>query len=401
MRTRTTVRRCRSSSSRLADSLSFADLASCGSAVLALVERAINSLNIGARATHLSRASVLSNSLLRLADEQLNAFPYTSVPLCWRRLYTDATLLGAVANLAVVGLGEGEPANEEQKKRLEETVKKLDMALIIAGAPGEGREELVFALLEVAQDRLRSLRPQKQDLPLPPSKRRRLSLAPTPSRLPPPYIARPIPTLPSLPAHLHLAPSPAPFHPAHPHSSPFVVRGACSTETGWSAVDSWRDPSYLLDKAGPGRVVPVEVGGDYTKEGWGQRVMPFSEFLDTLSPTSSSTSSPSHSVAEAAQPLHYLAQHSLFRQFPSLLADLTIPDLVYSAPSTDGNGEAYEGVKTEDGFIVNAWLGPGGTKSAAHTDPWWNCYGEFSLVPAPSARSPHEQRADLDLVQYK
>ncbi|GAA5843254.1 hypothetical protein JCM11251_002263 [Rhodosporidiobolus azoricus] len=382
------------------------DLSSCGPATLSLVSRTFTLLNTAfdlpstsSRAHHLSDASTLSSALLRLCDEKINSFPYKDVPVCWRRLYTDAILLGALAALATPRSAKY-PAKE--KKRLEEVVKQLDMSLIIAGAPGEGREELIFALIEVAQDALRkaSASTASEDRSTsPPNKKRRLSPHPSvsPSPLLPPYIARPLPSLPSLPTFLALpsiTPSAPPFDPSLPHSSSFVVRSACSAGTGWPAVDRWSSLVYLQEQAGPGRVVPVEVGGDYTQAGWGQRVMPFDEFLDTLSPaTPPSPPSKSSSTASLpAPPVYYLAQHSLFRQFPSLLSDLSIPDIVYSAPSTDGAGAPYEGIKTSDGYIINAWLGPAGTKSAAHTDPWWNCYvqvtgSKWVWVAPPSCSS--------------
>ncbi|BGP19788.1 hypothetical protein JCM10213_003097 [Rhodosporidiobolus nylandii] len=357
------------------------DLSPCGPAVTSLLPRLFSHLNAALSLSSPSAgpsnpvdaALTLSASLLRLSDEKLNSFPYKDVPLHWRRLYTDASLLGCIARLACLDV-QDEGARERERESAETAVRELDMVLVIAGAPGEGREELIFALMEVAQERLRAL------LPLgafssspPPAKKRRLS---PPPRLARPYIHRPLPSLPSLPSRLSPSPPgnpPTPFVPeGNPHDSPFVIRGGASSSTGWPAVEHWKELRYLVQKAGPGRVVPVEIGGDYTKEGWGQRIMPFSEFLASLSPSPSpSADSSPHSPP---LPTYYLAQHSLFRQFPSLLSDLTVPDLVYSAPTSDGAGESYEGVSTADGYIMNAWLGPGGTKSAAHTDPWWNCY---------------------------
>ncbi|GAA5863421.1 hypothetical protein JCM8547_006976 [Rhodosporidiobolus lusitaniae] len=360
------------------------DLSTCGPAVTSLISRTFTLLTSAldspsVNPSSLQEASRLASSLLRLADEKLNSFPYKDVPLCWRRLYTDASLLGAIADLA---------QQEKREEKAKETVRKLDMVLIVAGAPGEAREELVFAVMEVAQERLRTAETAgSASSPRPAKKRRLSSPSPLPSPpLPPPYLHRPVPSLLSLPTFLSLPTSPShAFDPSHPHSSPFVVRNAASPSTGWDAVPRWKDPSYLLDKVGPGRYVPVEVGADYSEADWGQRIMPFEEFLDSLSP--------SHSFHSATPPpIHYLAQHCLFRQFPSLLSDLAVPDLVFSAPSTDGAGKPYEGVKTPDGYIMNAWFGPGGTKSAAHTDPWWNCYvqvtgSKWVWVAPPSCSS--------------
>ncbi|GAA5983357.1 hypothetical protein JCM11641_006044 [Rhodosporidiobolus odoratus] len=362
------------------------DILPCGPAVQALLARTFSHLNNllypaaeGTRSArdHGADAATLAASLLRLSDEKLSSFPYKDVPLHWRRLYTDAVLLQAISRLAAATVQTGnQPAKETES--MEETVKQLDMALIIAGAPGEGREELVFALIEEAQKRLRAVLDSSASPR--PTKKRRLSPPPSPPRpLVPPYIHRPVNILSTLPSLLHPTSSPpmtamlaiSDDPSANSHNFPFVVRGAASPATGWKAVDLWKDLAYLEGKAGLGRVVPVEVGSDYTAEGWGQRIMPFSSFLQSLRfPTA-----PSHNADASRAETLYLAQHSLFSQFPSLLYDFTVPDLVYSAPSSDGaTTEPYEGVQTWDGYILNAWLGPAGTKSAAHTDPWWNCY---------------------------
>lgn len=322
--------------------------------------------------------------------------------MCWRRLYTDAVLLGALARLHEV-----EKEVEQRRRDSRRTVRDLDLAIVVAGAPGEGREELVLRLISMIQDELGLLASSENDVDGRPSKRRRQS--PTTRRsaapLPPPYIQRPLAELPSLPSFLHP-------ETTHAHCSPFIVRQAASD---WPAVEKWASLDYLRKVAGEGRVVPVEVGDDYTKEGWGQQMMEFEAFLRSLQelegelrtgrelrsfPTPASTESESWNTPEglylpksddaapSAPAILYLAQHSLCRQFPALLRDIPIPDLVYSSPETDGTGKPYEPPTTEDGYILNAWFGPGGTKSAAHTDPWWNCYGAstWRLSPFKSLR---------------
>ena len=340
----------------------------------------------------------------------------------------------------------------------------------------------------------------------------------TEKRHPPPYIHIPLRELASLPTFLDPAHNPV-------HREPFIVRrgavhfpafdpdpdpdprprfspqeygdddGDTAYEGKGKAADygengekrahtrsRWSDLAYLRRLAGPGRIVPVEVGGDYTQSGWGQQMMPFDEFLDSLgggvvvavgtgeedaagssrrrrmrkemppsvkgddddedtgsgggggnstdsttpilsttsttraatgsnapeldadcgerqlsppSTTATTTTTTTTAAAAAAaaaaervpdRPIYYLAQHSLFRQFPALVSDLLIPDLVYSPPehhypspslalNTSNETSSYEPPQSEEVYVLNAWFGPGGTKSAAHTDPWWNCYG--------------------------
>ena len=41
----------------------------------------------------------------------------------------------------------------------------------------------------------------------------------------------------------------------------------------------WCQPQYLMSKAGH-RTVPVEIGRHYLAEGWGQQLMPLSDFIE-------------------------------------------------------------------------------------------------------------------------
>lgn len=482
-----------------------------------------------------------------LADDKLNSFPYHAVPTCWRRLYTDAVLYGTVARLAhlanlknevnatqlllqiigrldaaIVISGSPGPMRLELAQSL---ISLAQQRLAVAGAPPEpveatslrqvddedGRERPAKRLCTTKRDRSSSSSPSS-----PSEQAHSATTEPRPS--PPPYIHIPLRELASLPTFLDPAHNPL-------HREPFIVRrGAAhfpafddpdpdspprpfnegdgdgvSANEGREAENHndetrprrrrrrrsrWSDLAYLRQLAGPGRIVPVEVGGDYTQSGWGQRMMPFDEFLESLEvveergtgreeeedgasaasrrgrrevPTCSlggddddegiegpgggggsngstmrfcsttraavgsksretdadregqSSSPPSTTTTAAAaaaaavepapaRPIYYLAQHSLFRQFPALVSDLLIPDLVYSPPeqhypspsftsNTSNETSSYEPPKSEEGYVLNAWLGPGGTKSAAHTDPWWNCYGArllFFLFPFSS-----------------
>ncbi|GAA5942972.1 uncharacterized protein JCM15063_006264 [Sporobolomyces koalae] len=222
------------------------------------------------------------------------------------------------------------------------------MSLIVAGAPGQDRPEYVFALIELAQSRLPSRSPQR------PCKRRRIASPPPP--LAPPYLDTPVRQLPDLPDFLLPLSEPT-------HAEPFVVRSAA---TDWEAAARWKDLEYLQKVGGGrGRVVPVEVGQDYTKAGWGQEIVAWDAFLrETFSHT-----------AQEERHDYYLAQHSLLTQFPRLSADFPIPSLVYSQPAPlEDQYPDYEPPKSQDGWVMNAWLGKGGTVSQAHTDPYWNCY---------------------------
>ena len=114
-------------------------------------------------------------------------------------------------------------------------------------------------------------------------------------------------------------------------------------------------------------MVPVEKGGNYTAEDWGQEMMRFDVFLRRTGWLPE--------AAEERTPL-YLAQHTLLTQFPWLANDMLVPDYVYACPPEPAYlrrvGGAHVG-QLED-VITSMWIGPQGTVSPAHTDPYFNCY---------------------------
>ncbi|WFD22956.1 [histone H3]-dimethyl-L-lysine(36) demethylase [Malassezia equina] len=142
---------------------------------------------------------------------------------------------------------------------------------------------------------------------------------------------------------------------AWPHGRPFVVRHYAHA---WPALVHWQDPAYLLRRAGPGRHVPVEHGRTYTDAHWGQSLWPWAAFLAHI--RWGRASAPS-------APTLYLAQHTLLTQFPWLAEDVTVPTYAVHGPqSSAAHGRASP--------VVQVWMGPAGTTSPAHTDPYLNCY---------------------------
>ncbi|KAH8924845.1 Clavaminate synthase-like protein, partial [Atractiella rhizophila] len=240
------------------------------------------------------------------------------------------------------------------------------MALIVSGAPGR-REEVLDLIAHVqflfppssSNDNDYTDKEHGAERP---TKRPRLAYpAPTSPPAPPSSSLKPIPRTdpPSL-SHFH-----------SPHPTPLILS---SYVADWPAVQSWASKDYLLRTAGRGRVVPVEIGGDYTRDGWGQKIIPWENFLSSCPSPNSKNGKGEEENGE----IMYLAQHDLFSQFPALLNDIILPDYLYSAPPEGVNEDhpSYRSPTNEDGYVLNCWIGGGGNKSPAHTDPWWNCYAQ-------------------------
>ncbi|KAF8201641.1 hypothetical protein BJ912DRAFT_946011 [Pholiota molesta] len=139
--------------------------------------------------------------------------------------------------------------------------------------------------------------------------------------------------------------------------SPFILRNYACT---WPALNdhAWKYATYLRSVAGPGRVVPVEIGHDYRLADWKQDLLSWDDFLSTLD-FEDQTSSRSNAN------LLYLAQHDLTKQFPALREDIVVPDYVYASLSSK-DFPGYCPPNNDDQIILNTWLGPKGTMSPAH-----------------------------------
>lgn len=290
----------------------------------------------------------MGERLRRLADEKILSYPYKDVPTCWRRLYTDSSILEAAGRLSLASIVDEEKGADEALKGIE----RLDMALVVAGAPGQGREDIVHRLIVELQ-----LYCAHQAEVTRPRKKARLEEVAEPA------VERPIPRFSS--------PPDVDTYLRDLLASPFIITSGAAD---WPALmeRTWSSPSYLLDVAGPGRVVPVEVGGTYTQATWSQRIMSFSTFLRCIGLAPATEQ-------DKEDDLLYLAQHDLFRQLPQLQNDILIPDYLYSVPPAPKEAPNYAPPDTETGYILNAWLGPAGTTSPAHTDPYYNCFGALSV----------------------
>jgi lysine-specific demethylase 8 len=418
------------------------------------------------------------DSALRLADKNLRVFPFKDVRPCWRRLYADASLAKACyavrrhylasnggAHQDEGNGGENRIAGDERigKKEngdsswLDSVIHTLDMALIMTGAPG--REEQIANLLEELQavvgDTVPSLlggnalaRQSQQgqgggeviQAP-PPSKRRKTTPLPAspislfpPDTVPVPKIKHPIRRVEAISfedftTHIYSA------------RSPLVIT---STVDHWPSLSTrpWTSKEYWDQRTfGGRRLVPVEVGRSYTDEGWGQKIMPFGEFVrkyicqDHHESNESETRIPAgdDTASESEGQTGYLAQHDLLAQIPALRHDICVPDYCYAEPPGPEPGTpVYEKRKREqaeravrdrkkettgskdevlpqaheerddDGDeavsaepIINTWIGPSWTISPLHHDPYHNILVQVVGAKYIRLYSPHTPASQI------
>lgn len=316
-----------------------------------------------------------TDDLLRLATTKLHAFPYRDVPLCWRRLYTDASILKAVAQIGIL-LGSSSIQSGESTIDLEEKdaeiVKTLDMALIMTGAPGDDRREIFDELLEELDRYVSGINATRERLS---GKRRKLHLE---SLIPP----HPLSSAPGIQFPIDRLDEPLSLEQFQLHlngaNTPMIISKLISH---WPALTDhpWSSASYLLSKTHQGkRLVPVELGKSYTTADWGQKIMTFKEFINNhiLNPRSKPRLQAEGEAGEISvedepmpSPTGYLAQHTLFSQIPSLRNDILIPDYCYTSPPPPPS--IVRPAQLDDP-LVNAWFGPSGTISPLHTDPYSN-----------------------------
>lgn len=278
---------------------------------------------------------------IRLAHDKLHVFPFKDVDICWRRLYTDASICKAI------GIIQTESTVDEMKNTedpwLDRVVRLLDMALIMTGAPL--RETLIENLLAQLQGSMHHepLKRRKEDV-------EELAEEATYRS---PELDHAIP---------RVRLSMSAFESHMKKQTPLVIRAALDH---WPAFHerSWKDPRYLMEKTiGGRRLVPVELGRSYTDEGWGQTIIPFKDFMEK------------YLFSPDGDEIGYLAQHNLFHQIPSLRNDISIPDFCYVTPPPPlpGTPLASKVIQNLKEPLINAWFGPAGTISPLHTDPYHN-----------------------------
>lgn len=291
----------------------------------------------------------------------------------------DATLLEAVICLS------GQTELEEAD--LLDLVKRLDMANIVTAYFDKGRREIFFSVMDTLQSALSGNNDgDGEQRPTKKARRSATELAKS----------RPHKLLRNVKGIRRYALEDAPSMDDLPSiSEPFIVSDGASH---WLAISdddhAWKRAAYLRKVAGWGRIVPVEIGSSYIAEGWSQKMMDFYQFLDEIG---WDDSPPSTDDAKL-----YLAQHDLFQQFPALLADVIPPDYVFAAMNAPDYFPEYTPPNTDAGYTINAWMGPAGTYSPAHTDPYHNCYVQVVgrkhiwVAPPRCAEGMRAQKTESD-----
>jgi hypothetical protein len=296
------------------------------------------------------------------AHAAIRSVHHSKVQRKWRRLYTDASILKGAATL----LEEGRRGSSDWQVKACGAIQDLDMAIIVCGYPGLDRLELIHKEICALQKNLPgpSLPESSQSsVSRSWSEQEAFCMAST--------SIQELEDMPTLTQYLSKL-----------YSEAFVVRGFAAD---WPAIHDpshqWLDARYLSKVAGPGRTVPVEIGEQYTEVDWHQDIISWTEFLDASGWCTTDTTDNSQGMR--SEKPKYLAQHNLFRQFAQLESDIIVPDIVYSCPPAPSYFSTYRAPVDESGMettINNAWIGPKGTTTPVHFDPYYNVYGEWGRM---------------------
>lgn len=362
-----------------------------------------------------AQAKLLTSAFNGVMWEKLHAGSWKDTPMVFREAYSLSCILKCLVQLRIhnepsTSIDEHTTARTAVDDLIIEAIKVLDMAVLMGGPlfrpliddliqqlhdvhhksnetescekVVENSQVIVVSLLP-GQTPLQEQQQQQVDLPPDALKTNNNSKG----------VLLSIKQLPSLES----------FYTEHMHPKdtlegvPVVVQGAMAS---WPAVTRWTDVEYLKRVAGL-RMVPVELGSHYLAEGWGQELMTFNEFINKHLLLIENTT-PGENTVQSTRKKGYLAQHNLFDQIPALERDIREPEYCSLG---DGVVES-----------VNAWLGPVGTVTPLHTDPWHNLLCQvvgrkyirlyppsstLSLYPYETGITSNSSRVDVDAPDHE
>ena len=354
-------------------------ISSCGKAITSLLARQASLILSLHKPLPTPRAQLPDERLLRkrltdllsVADTKFLAFRFEILPCCWRELYTYVRILSFHLGVLRLRLRRGLRDNEASGE-VDELVRELDMALIVAGAGSRWGRGVVNSLLELLErawegetgdedgrgpKRVKYTRDSSLHRDSSPSFSEETTFEPP--------VTNPIPRLDGLSMDAFQ-------NYMDPSTNPHGVFPAIFTDLtfDWPALTTnpWRKPSYLLSRTfGGRRYVPVEIGRSYVDADWGQKLLPFRTFLASyIDPSLDCTTEGGSTNPRKG----YLAQHDLFTQIPSLRNDVLLPDYLWTTPPPHPvQNKNKERVAAPQ---LNAWLGPAGTITPLHTDAMHN-----------------------------
>ncbi|KAI9366268.1 hypothetical protein BD770DRAFT_375791 [Pilaira anomala] len=311
------------------------DLEACGVSVHELFESTLASKDKLEEKELLLRAC----ALLDYCNEQILLYHFKDVPVHWRRMLMDTGLLSV--SLQLLSIKE-DTDFEIAEAQIQKTISDLDTCCVVSGSPGPDRRLISNIILDQLQTWLtdhRTTTTKARNF-----KKQKVVREEEPCVT----INYPIQRLTEAPSFEWFL-----NHCNQEMPTPFIIPKGMIDD--WPACNErpWSSFDYLRSVAAD-RVVPVEIGSQYTDSNWGQKMMRFSDFIrDHIE----------NKEGEAA----YLAQHDIFYQIPRLEKDIIVPDYCYIEP----NLTKFYTLRAKD-VIKNAWFGPKGTISPLHHDPYHN-----------------------------